>query len=289
VGSKRLVLQEFAAKKLKPTGAACVHVHAFDGRFSFCECLRGLLEQVYPDAPRQGFSAEGLAKAIRDAVASPGSRPLCFIVHSIENMSQPHLVILSTLAASPGVHLVASTDSIWAPLAWDARCLKDFNFCREEVNTFAGYEVEATARHPRGLPAWSGLGQDKRRTPKASLSLVMRSLTNNHRELVQAMAERQLEPDSHAGISMSALLKVSTDRMIAASVPKLRSLLNELRDHEVVVQRGCSSVLTAQVLFYLPFDERTLEKLADGKALDSDDEGDDGPPGEEALEEEVVL
>jgi hypothetical protein len=264
-------------------------MHAFDGRFSFCECLRGLLEQVYPDAPRQGTSAEGLGAAVRAAAALPGSRPLCFVVHSIENMAQPHLVVLSLLVASPGVHVVASTDSILAPLAWNSRCLKDFKFVREEVNTFAGYEVEATARHPRGLPPWSGLGQGKRQTPKASLSLVMRSLTNNHRELVQAMAERQLESESHSGISLSALLKVSTDLMIAASVPKLRSLLNELRDHEVVVQRGHSSAATAQVLFYLPFDERTLERLAEGKSLDSDDEAEDGPPGEDVVEDEVLM
>merc|ERR1719182_1317441 len=105
----------------------------------------------------------------------------------------------------------------------------DFNFCYEEVHTYEGYAVESAARFPGGLPAWSGLGRDRRRAPKASLSLVLRSLTNNHRELVQAMAERQLESDSQTGISMSALLKITNDRMIAATVPKLKSLLNELR------------------------------------------------------------
>jgi len=291
VGSKRCLLQEFADEALKPAGVVCVHLHAFDARFSLCECLRGLLEQIYPDAPRQGTSAEALGAAVRAAAAVAGTRPLSLIVHNLEHMPHQHMVVLSSLASSPNIHLVASIDSIWSPLTWDSRCIKDFNFCRQEATTPSGYEVESTARHPRGLPPWSGLGQDKRRTPKASLSLVLRSLTNNHRELVQAMADRQLERDCHAGISISALLKISTDLMIAASVPKLRSLLNELRDHEVVVQRGCSSVVTAQVLFYLPFDERTLERLSGGQALDSDDEAgeDAGAPAlDEAREQELT-
>jgi hypothetical protein len=152
--------------------------------------------------------------------------------------------------------------------------LKDFNFCREECNTFLGYEVESAARFSNGLPPWTGLGHDKRRTPKASLSLVLRSLTNNHRELVQAMAKMQLESGSRGGVSLSALLRESTDRMIAATVPKLRSLLNELRDHEVVIQRN-SSAVGAQVLFSLPFDDRMLTKLAENANIDSDDEAEE--------------
>jgi len=288
VGSKKQLLEDFAQEALKPLGVVRIHMRAFDARFSLCECLRSLLEQVYPDAPRQGTSADALATAVRTAAAVSGSRPLCLLVHNIESMAQHHIVVLSNLSASPGIHLIASIDNIWAPLAWDARCQKNFNFCRQEAHTSLGYEVEVTARHPRGLPPWSGLGQDRRRTPKASLSLVLRSLTNNHRELVQAMAERQLESDSQTGISMSALLKITNDRMIAATVPKLKSLLNELRDHEVVVQRGCSSAVTAQVLFYLPFDEKTLERLADGQTLDSDDEGEENCPTDNVAEEDVV-
>jgi len=289
VGSKKQLLDDFADKALKRAGLRCLHMNAFDARFSFCECLRAFLEQVYPNAPRQGNSADGLAATVKTAVSSPGTKPLCVVVHSLENLPRHHVIALASLAASPGVHIVASIDSIWAPLAWDCRCLKDFNFVFKEVHTFSGYEVEATARHPRGLPPWCGLGQDTRRTPKASLSLVMRSLTNNHRELVEAMAEEQLEAENNAGISIPALLKVSTDRMIAFSVPKLKGLLNELIDHEVVVQRGCSSAVTSQALFCLPFDERTLIQLRDGAPLESDDEGGDGAPGDDGEHDDILV
>lgn len=290
VGSTRQLLQEFVDQEVKPAGIRVVHLNAFDARSSLVECLKSLLEQAFPKVQRQGNSAEGLVATVRSALAMPESRPWCFVVHSLENLPRHHMVALASLAASPGAHLVASTDHILAPLAWDSRCLKDFNFVFKDVHTFAGYEMEATARQPRGLPAWCGLGKDKRRNPRASLALVMRSLTNNHRELVQAMAEEQLETEHNTGISMPALLKVATDRLIANTVPKLRSLLNELIDHEVVIKRSCQSAITEQALFCLPFEERTLTQLRDGRALDSEDEAADAVPApvDEAADDMVL-
>jgi origin recognition complex subunit 2 len=273
VGSKKQLLTDFVDEVVRPAGVALTHLNAFDARFSLCEWFKALLEIAFPNAARSGVSAEALGAAVR-AATETSSRPLCIVVHSLELLPQHHIVILSSLATCPGVHLVASVDSIWAPLAWSSCCSKNFNFCREEWNTFLSYEVESAARYPSGLPPWTGLGHDRRRAPKASLSLVLRSLTNNHRELVQAMAKRQLENGNRVGISLSALLKESTERMIAASVPKLRSLLNELKDHEVVIQRN-SSAASAQMLFSLPYNDRMLQRLAQNTSLDSEDEADE--------------
>lgn len=276
VGSKREVLQEFASSTLKPAGIRCVHCHAFDARFSLCDILRQVLEQVYPQTPRQGISAENLAATVKTAVATPGSRELCFIVHHLENLPRNHLAALASMNESPGIHVVASIDNMWAPMSWDSQIVSDLNFVFIDVHTFASQRLELVARHGRGLPAWCGLGKEEKRSAKATLGIVMRSLTDNHRELVQAMAQKQLETENNTGIPMPVLLKVSIDRMIALDVSKLKNLLKELLDHEVVVQRGCSSTVTSQALFGLPFDARTLEKLADGETLDSDDEGADG-------------
>jgi len=290
VGSKREVLQEFASTTLKPAGIRCVHCHAFDARFSLCDILRQVLEQVYPQIPRQGISAENLAATVKTAVATPGSRRLCFIVHHLENLPRNHLAALASMNESPGIHVVASIDNMWAPMSWDSQIISELNFLFKDVHTFASQRLELVARYQRGLPAWCGLGKEEKRSAKASLGIVMRSLTSTHQELVQAMAEEQLETENNTGIPMPALLKVSTDRLIASSVPKLKNLLKELIDHEVVVQRGCSSTVTSQALFCLPFDARTLQKLADGEALDSDDEGADGEArgGNEAADEDAA-
>merc|ERR1712048_1529395 len=126
-----------------------------------------------------------------------------------------------------------------APLAWDSTALRDFNFCRQEANSFENFEAESAARYPGGLPPWSGLGANRQQARKASLGLVLGTLTNNHRELVQAIAEYQLEGgQGRKGVNMGTLLKLSTDRLIANTLPKLKALVNELRDHEILIQRG---------------------------------------------------
>mmetsp|Transcript_144521 Transcript_144521/g.402670 ORF Transcript_144521/g.402670 Transcript_144521/m.402670 type:complete len:526 (-) Transcript_144521:234-1811(-) len=283
VGSKWRVLEAFADEVLLPWGAAVVRINGFDARLSLAECLRDVLEQLYPDSQRSNNSVESLAAAVRAArQASPVPvRPLCLVVHNLEVLPVPHQESLARLVASPGVHLTASVDSIWSPLCWNPRCLRDFNFCREEVHTRESYETEAALRYRGGLPAWCDPSATRHRARKASVGLVLRSLTNSHRELVQAMAQHQLEAGGRAGLSQSRLLTLATDRMIATNVTKLRSLLNELRDHEVAVQRSGTDGCT---LFHLPVDDRALQCLAEGRLPEEESEGESEASGPEERE-----
>jgi len=238
------------------------------------DCLRDVLQQLYPGVSRFGNSSGTLVGAIRAARRSCATpRPLCLVVHNLEALPQAHQSALAKLASSPGVHLTASVDNVWAPLAWDPQCLQDFNFCREEVHTHEAHDAEIVARFQGSFPAWSGLGEERRAAPKASLKLVLQSLTNNHRELVQALAESQLGEKDRAGISQSALLTVTSERMIAANTARLKNLLNELQSHDIVVQRPASN---GGMLYYLPLAEKVLRRLAeDGTVGDSEDESDD--------------
>lgn len=271
VGSKRNLLKEFADDALMAWGAAVISIDGFDARLNLAECLRGVLDQVYPGAPRGGASAEALAGAIRAArkAAEPPVRPLAFVVHNVEVLSGAHQEVLAGLAAAPGIHLVASVDSIWAGLQWSTSVLQNFNFCYQEVHTWEPYEVEVARRYPGGTPAWSDPCADRQSAPKASLGLVLRSLTGNHRELVQAIAEFQLGAGLHAGIPTGKLLAVATDRMIASNLTKLKGLLMELTDHEALVQRNAPDGST---LYLLPCDQKTLQRLADGLPPEDEDE-----------------
>lgn len=273
VGSKWRVLESFADEALAPWGANILRINGFDASFSMAECLRDTLQHLFPSAQRTSNSPEVLASILRSALQTPtaSARPLCFIVHNIESLPSPHQFILATLATTPGVHLAASIDNIWAPLAWTSRCLKDFNFCREEVHTFESFELEHNMRYSRGLPGWSNPAATRQRAPKASLGLVMRSLTRSHRELVQAVAEHQLTAEGRVGISQSRLLTIAADRMIAANTAKLRGLLNELKDHEVMAQKCAAD---GGVQLYLTCDNKTLKRLAEGLEID-DESGDD--------------
>lgn len=255
VGSKYRLLEAFADQALKPWGGVVVRINGFDARLSLAECLREVLDQVEPNAQRPGTSMESLLAAFQ-RVSARLLRPLCFIVHNLEVLPQPQQLTIACLAAMPRVHLIASVDSIWAPLAWTSKCLKDFNFVFEEVHTHGGFELEAAARYPRGLPAWCDPSADPQGARKASVGLVLRSLTNSHRELVQAMVEHQEGEGGPVGISTSKLLNIASDRMIVANVTKLRSLLTELKDHEVVTTRRAPD---GSMLFYVPYSLDSLQ------------------------------
>jgi len=285
VGSKWAVLETFADEVLLPWGAAVVRINGFSARLSLTECLRDVFEQLHPEADRLGNSVEALVASMKGArrAASTPVRPLCLVVHTLEALPPAQQESLARLVAVPGVHLVTSTDSVWAPLCWSSRCLRDFNFCREEVHTEASYDVEAAGKHPGGLPAWCNPNATKQQTQKASTGLVLRSLTNSHRELVQAMAQHQLEVGGRAGLSQSRLLTMATDRMFATNITKLRSLLNELRDHKVVAQRSAAD---GSALFHLPVDDRTLQRLGMGQ-LPEESEGEESEAEAAAAEAEL--
>eukprot|EP00928_Gymnodinium_smaydae_P062175 TRINITY_DN46096_c0_g1_i1.p1 TRINITY_DN46096_c0_g1~~TRINITY_DN46096_c0_g1_i1.p1 ORF type:complete len:510 (-),score=115.39 TRINITY_DN46096_c0_g1_i1:126-1586(-) len=279
-GSKFRLLETFASLRLIPWGASVVRMNAFAERFSLAETLRAILEQCHPGAPRLGAAVEKLVESIvaaRSTVGISELRPLCLVVHNLDLLSQPHQVALSTLAArARRLHVVASVDNHWAAMTWTPRMTMDFSFAHVRKHTGEEYVAETASRFPSGLPAWANPTAARRQAPKARLSLVLRSLTNNHRELVQAMAERQLEMGGSVGVSMNALLAIATDRMIARQQTKLRSFLNELKDHDIVLERNG---LDGSVLYQLPCDDRTLRCLADGEniASDGDDDEDANP------------
>jgi hypothetical protein len=276
VGSKFKVLEEFADDTLLPWGAAVVRMPCFHARFSLSECLRDVFDQLHPGAQRVGHaSADNMAAAICAArrVAASAPRPLCLLVHSLELLPEGQQAALARLARCPSVHLIASVDSIFVQLAWRDRVLEDFNFCREVVHTHESYQVEVAARYPDGLPTWADGSASRRRAPRASLALVLRSLSSSHQELVKAMAEHQLKEGGQLGISFPRLMTIAADRMIVSNTAKLRSLVNELQDHAVVRQRPrADGVTLLRVVGDLP----VLQRLAKGEPIDEDESDDSG-------------
>merc|ERR1711920_935204 len=115
-------------------------IDGYNKHLSLIECLRDVLERLHPGTP-PGTSAESLLAAICSArAAAPAPvRPLCFVVHNLDFMPEAHQGCLAALAALPGVHLMASVDSLYAPLAWQARALRDFNFVNVVVHTYEHY------------------------------------------------------------------------------------------------------------------------------------------------------
>mmetsp|Transcript_87156 Transcript_87156/g.154313 ORF Transcript_87156/g.154313 Transcript_87156/m.154313 type:complete len:505 (-) Transcript_87156:249-1763(-) len=290
VGSKCGLLDCFADQVLRPSGADIARVDAFDVRASLQGFLREILTAQVPAGQcKGGTSVESLALAVRATrEAMPQTAPpLAIVVLNLEAFPMSQLAALAMLASSPRIMLVASVDHMWAPLAWSTEVLKDFNFCREQVDTFEGYEVELKGKYPGNQPpSWCDPSADRQQESKVSIGLVLKSLTNNHRELCEVMAKNQLSGGAANGISGSDLLAIAEDRMIASNVTKLRSLLNELTDHEIVVQRASSDGGT---LYWIPWKERALRKMANGEspdAIDGTEDAEENEDDEEDLEDE---
>ncbi|CAJ1384281.1 unnamed protein product [Effrenium voratum] len=238
---------------------------AFDAHATLPAFLRQLL--AYQNQHRGAASLDGLVAAVLAVLQAP----LVLVVHNVEELAPAHQAALSALARDPNVRLVASVDHLWAPLLWSNDMLKDFNFCREEVHTGESYDLELRGKFP-DMPSWCDPFTVEVAS-KVSIGLVLKSLTNNHRELVEVMAKNQLEGRKE-GISMPDLLAVAEDRMIASNLTKIRRLLNELTDHDIVVQRQGQDGTTVYVL---PVKQALLRRLAQGEVPcdDADDRDED--------------
>lgn len=263
-GCKRRLLHAFAAEELLRQCAIIVRVDAFDQRFSLCDCLRGVLDHVYTSSHRSGHNVAAIAAAI---MAMERTRPLVFLVHNLECLPAVHQTIMAKLSLAPRIYLVASVDSLWAPLAWQPSTLRDFRFSHREVHTYENYDAEALARYPGGMPAWAKPVAGRQAASTARFGIVLRSLTANHGELVQLLAENQLENPDRKGIALSALLDMTTERLIADKAHKLKKLLLELQDHEVVIEKMGPD---GSRLFRLACEEPILSRLAKGEPVDGE-------------------
>jgi hypothetical protein len=276
VGSKWNLLERFANEVLVDWGMTVVKINGFDARHNLADSLREVIEQVFPKYAGRtaGSTVDALTTTLGQALCSQElARQLCFVVHNLECLPAAHQAALASLATKPCVRLAVSVDNILAPLLWRSTNLEDFNFFRVEVHTFEGYQREFASRFSKGMPGWCDPESPCRGQSRASVGVVLRSLTDRHRELVTEMAEHQLSAGGRSGLSQSRLLEMAKDLMIAHSASKLRSMLNELVDHNIVVERvgseGC-------VLLFLTSETKVLQKLAKGQLPESDDENDEG-------------
>ncbi|CAJ1355561.1 unnamed protein product, partial [Effrenium voratum] len=183
VGSKWQLLEAFAESLRPAWDVACLD--AFDAHATLPTFLRQLL--AYQNQHRGAASLDGLVAAVLAVLQAP----LVLVVHNVEELAPAHQAALSALARDPNVRLVASVDHLWAPLLWSNDMLKDFNFCREEVHTGESYDLELRGKFP-DMPSWCDPFTVEVAS-KVSIGLVLKSLTNNHRELVEVMAKNQLE------------------------------------------------------------------------------------------------
>ena len=227
-GSKRGVINAFARAKCAPRG----HVVVING---YVPALRvkdilGAIEQVpgVADAPpaAPGSGIEGHTRRIYEFFRHAQHAPLYLVVHNIDGAAlrdgKPR-GLLATLALHPRIHLVASVDTLHAPLLWSAAEVaarkhpatppgevpraRGYAWVFHDLTTFVPYDEEiGAARDATALPGpvasagAGGLAGAGGPLTEVAVGHVLASVTEKARTLFRLLATRQLAAIAEGGV-----------------------------------------------------------------------------------------
>lgn len=160
------------------------------------------------------------------------TRPLYILFHNIDGesaRSKDTQAALSMLAESPRIHFIASVDHMNAPLVWNNQQTDRFNWLWIEAPTF-----EPRYSETRDVESISTTTQAR---AAVGTSYVLKSLTPNHLRVLQELAKYQLKQKGDREMEFSLLLERCTAEMYVNNEARLRYLLVEMIDHELVKTR----------------------------------------------------
>ena len=241
-----------------------VRVRGYDQTFALVRAFGAALGRVV------GTTLRSMEDVVRAVERLPSSRRLFIIIDSIDAAPMKGFQdSFSRLADLPNVSLCASVDHCRIGLLWSPPQQRRFKWFWIEANTYHGYAKEVADL----VGFWDSLIEGKSDAMSKTLSLVLASLTGNHRSIYQLIAEMQLEQladkENKQGIAVQVrstdLLARARKNMLTTNQVKMRSLLQELVDHRVVMQTKDKD--TGNEVFWLPFDKDRLEAIKDGREL----------------------
>lgn len=227
-GSKRGLLEAFAEEALTDGG-----VLACDGLAPGINSKQ-VLQAVASALTHRSCKSHSHSELLSLIVSEPPCRQLYLLLHNIDGpglRSAEEQLWLSRLSQAPAVRLVASVDHVNAALLWNSRMAAAFNWLWVDGTTYAAYDAET-----RSVPPI--ITSCKQSSTKRAATTVLSTLVSNAREVFKVLAAQQLEDPSAAGVSFPLLLRVVRDeRYILNSEHALKSILTELRDHELIKLR----------------------------------------------------
>jgi origin recognition complex subunit 2 len=316
-GSKRGVLNDFA-RRLKSEG----HVVVVDGHYPQLT-LREVLGQIedmlsIPSTSASGTLENGtpIEKLVNRIYAyflpptaipnkkrsewKVSDRPLYLVIHNIDSTSLRNprsLAILSLLACSPRIHLVASFDHLHTPLLFSATQMttpshvyadgtwsgsippeRGFNWLYHNVTTFADYDHELA--HQR-LSTTASLTSSSLITEEAAAQILL-SVPPNALRLLKLLVTRQIaslpsDAKFHTaypggqgaiapvfGVDNDILAKIAREKFIAREEERYNALIGEYRDHGLVVEANTDSEGRGGRWVWVPMGKAGLERLLQG-------------------------
>lgn len=317
-GSKRGVLNDFARHLRRSRG----HVVVVDGHYpqlTLREVL-GQLEDTLSIASANGTADDSatagttpMDKLVQrvyahflpaEAIPTKKKRewpvsdqPLYLVLHNIDSPSLRNLrslAVLSLLACSPRIHLIASFDHLHTPLLFSQSAMlarphtyapggwtgaippeRGFNWVYHNITTYADYDHELA--HQR-LSTTASLTSSSLITEEAAAQ-ILASVPPNALRLLKLLITRQLASlpsetkyhTAHAGgagaiapvfgVDNDILQKIAREKFIAREEERYNALIGEYRDHGLVVEAAVDSEARGGRWVWIPMGKAALERL----------------------------
>jgi origin recognition complex subunit 2 len=294
-GSKRGVLNSFADEKLRKKG----HVVIVNGFFPGLG-IRDILSQIedtlsvpqdIPVPPSALTSLDRSAHRIYTYFLPPASisskqrntyptskAPLYLVLHNIDSptlRTPKSLSILSLLASSPNIRLIASFDHIHTPLLFSTTISntpphtypsgfngtipqsRGFNWIYHNLTTYADYDLELSYQRLTATSLNLSSSSSSGISEEGALQ-ILKSVPPMAQRLLKLLLTLQLaalppESTGHGAVGASSngvspafavdndtLLRLSREKFIAREQERFDALMGEFRDHGLVVEGSIS-------------------------------------------------
>lgn len=176
--------------------------------------------------------------------------------------------LLSQLMSLPEVWAMSSTDHINVPLLWDLSKLKNMNLIWHDLTTFSSYQRETSFKDVLNI------GRSKKYVGGLGAKFVLRSLTENHRNLYRELLIAQLDnmeksaPSEGARVGLKGTIKVAVElkdlyntclnEFITSNEITFRTFLKEYVEHKMCQLVKNSSGVE---MIFVPFTYEEIQNI----------------------------
>ena len=251
VGSKRLLLIQFAKKMLKYD----YHV-VINGYFPNLT-IKDILNNITQDLLGSSASFRSLHDQL-NYIRNTKSNEIFLILNNIDGANlrnDKSQQTLAELASIDHVHLIATIDHINAPLLWDEYKCKLFNWLWFDCTTFESYTDETSVETSLMVRQTGAIAL-------SSMTHVLRSLTPNARGIFKLLATFQQDSGADfQGITFQDFYMKCREQFLVNSDATLRTQLTEFKDHMLIKTRQVDG---SEVL-YIPVEQKILQQFLESE------------------------
>lgn len=252
VGSKKKLVQEFFTTTLS-FGRRFI-VNGYHPSCSVRELVRTIVSKL--KVKSENLQLFQLLHQLRLHLQKKNQRHVFILINNIEGpgfRSNENQTLLARLAEIDKIHLVATIDHINAVSLWDPHLESRFRFRRLKISTFESYDLESHVNRTSIITANKEQRVD-------GIRHVLKSLTPNHRELLETLAEILVEQEKIEdldGIKFEEFFKACYDSMLVGNDAQFRALTAELVDHHLI---ETSTSPNGDEIYSIPYTRDVIEQ-----------------------------